>query len=238
MCHHESLRKDAIVTVNTAAARLVSSRYVYGIAAVAALSGLLFGFDTAIINGALVFLREQFHLSEVQTEIAASSLLVGCIVGAAAAGALSDWLGRKRVLLGAATLFCLSSLATALPRDLNEFVMARFMAGIAIGVASVLAPMYIAEVSPAPIRGRLVTLNQMAIVTGILCAYFVSWVLSHSSASGWRWMFATAAAPSLLLFVGLLFVPESPRWLVRQDGRRKRCQWSKRSPVPPRRPSK
>jgi sugar porter (SP) family MFS transporter len=129
---------------------------------------------------------------------------------------LSDWLGRRRILLAAATLFCLSSLGTALPRNLNEFVIARLIAGTAIGVASVLAPMYIAEVSPARIRGRLVSLNQMAIVTGILCAYFVSWLLSHFGAAGWRWMFATAALPSFLFFVGLLFIPESPRWLIRR----------------------
>src|SRR6266496_1111717 len=123
------------------AVSLGRKQYVYGIAAVAAISGLLFGFDTAVINGALVFLREQFRLSEIQTEIAAGSLLIGCILGASAAGTLSDRFGRKRILLTAATLFCLSSLGTALPRNLDEFVVARLIAGTAIGVASVLAPM-------------------------------------------------------------------------------------------------
>lgn len=194
----------------------VNRIYVYGIAAVAAISGMLFGYDTAVINGALVFLREQFRLSDFQTEIAAGSLLAGCIVGASAAGTLSDRFGRKRMLLVAAVLFCVSSLGTALPRDLVEFVIARFIAGTAIGVASVLAPMYIAEVSPAAIRGRLVTLNQMAIVTGILVSYFVSWMLSGLGPASWRWMFATAGVPSAVLFVSLLFIPESPRWLLKR----------------------
>jgi sugar porter (SP) family MFS transporter len=190
--------------------------YVYGITAVAAVSGLLFGFDTAVINGALVFLREQFRLSDAHTEVAAGSLLLGCVFGSSAAGGLTDAWGRKKVLLAAALLFCLSSLGTALPRNLTQFVVARFVAGLAIGVSSVLAPMYIAEVSPAHIRGRLVTLNQMAIVTGILGAYFVNWCLSGLGAESWRWMFASAAVPSLVFFVALLRIPESPRWLVRR----------------------
>ncbi len=191
--------------------------YVYGIAAVAAISGFLFGFDTAVINGALVFLKEQMRLSDVQTEIAAGSLLAGCILGASASGTFTDRFGRRRILLAAALLFCVSSLGTALPRTLGEFVVARFIAGVAIGAASVLAPMYIAEVSPARIRGRLVTLNQMAIVTGILCAYFVNWLLAGIGESSWRWMFAAAAAPSLIFFAALLFIPESPRWLMRRS---------------------
>jgi SP family arabinose:H+ symporter-like MFS transporter len=188
--------------------------YVYAIAAAAAVSGLLFGFDTAVINGALVLLKEQFHLSDVQTEAAASALLVGCLIGSGGAGSLTDRFGRKRVLLAAATLFCLSSLATALPRNLWEFAVARVAAGLAIGAASVLAPMYIAEVAPPSTRGRLVTLNQMAIVTGILLAYFVNWMLADLGASAWRWMFAAAAVPSVVFFAALLPIPESPRWLM------------------------
>lgn len=191
--------------------------YVYGIATVAALSGLLFGFDTAVINGALVFLKDQMRLSDFQTELAASALLVGCLAGAAMAGGLSDRLGRKKVLMLAAVLFCVSSLGTALPRTLPEFVAARFFAGVAIGVASALAPLYIAEVSPPGIRGRLVTLNQMAIVTGILCAYLVNWLLAGLGPSSWRWMFAAAAFPSAVFLVSLFFIPESPRWLIKNE---------------------
>jgi sugar porter (SP) family MFS transporter len=191
-----------------------SRLYAYLISGVAAISGLLFGYDIAVINGAIVYLRDQFHLSAVMTELAASSLLAGCVFGAAIAGWLSDRYGRRRVLSLAAVLFGLSSIAAALPRNIQEFEAARFVGGIAIGVASMLAPLYIAEVSPASIRGRLVSLNQMAIVSGILLAYFTNWVLSFLGPSSWRWMFATAAVPSSLLFLGLFFVPESPRWLV------------------------
>ncbi len=199
--------------------------YVCGIAAVAAVSGLLFGFDTAVINGALVFLREQFRLSDGQTEVAAGSFFTVSVkarLKRAVGSALLDEWGRKKVLLAAAMLFCLSSLCTALPRNLTQFVAARLVAGLAIGVSSVLAPMYIAEVSPAGIRGGLVTLNQMAIVTGILCAYFVNWRLSGLGAESWRWMFASAALPSLVFFVALLRIPESPRWLISR-GRRQQA---------------
>lgn len=191
-----------------------SAGYVYLISAVAALGGLLFGFDTAVINGAIVFLKRDFALTDFQTEIAASSILFGAVVGASIAGMLTDRFGRKRILFSAAALFLLSAIGAALPANLTQFAAARFVGGLAIGVASMLSPLYIAEVAPARIRGRLVTLNQMAIVTGILCAYVVNWLLSDVGASAWRWMFASAAVPSLLFLLALLFVPESPRWLI------------------------
>jgi sugar porter (SP) family MFS transporter len=187
---------------------------VYLIAAVAALGGLLFGFDTAIINGALVFLKKDFGLSDAQTELAASSILFGAVAGAAIAGWLTDRYGRRRLLFGAAALFTVSALAAAVPRTLAEFVAARFAGGLAIGVASLLVPLYIAEIAPARIRGRLVTLNQLAIVTGILLAYVASYYLAGLGLGAWRWMFAAAAVPSLLFMLTLLLVPESPRWLL------------------------
>ena len=190
--------------------------YSYRISSVTALSGFLFGFDTAIINGAIVFLRRHFRWTEVETEFAAGSLLAGCALGAAVAGALSDRFGRKIVLLLAAVIFALSSVATALPNGLGEFVAARVVAGVAIGIASMLAPLYIAEVSPAAIRGRLVGMNQLAIVLGILVSYLVGWALAGLGDESWRWMFAAAALPSLLFFGALFFVPESPRWLVKE----------------------
>jgi len=191
--------------------------YVYRVSIVAAASGLLFGFDIAVINGALLFLKQQFGLNEVQTGIAAGSLLAGCVLGAAIGGWLSDRFGRKRILLFSAMLFAISSVGAALPHNLTQFAAARSAGGIAIGIASLLAPLYIAEVSPAAIRGRLVSLNQMAIVTGILLSYLVSWAFSFQAGNGWRWMFAIAAVPSLAFFIGLFFVPESPRWLVEMD---------------------
>ena len=195
-----------------------SARSVYLPALVAAIGGLLFGFDTAVINGAIVFIKQQFGLSDSQTEIAASSLLLGCVVGASIAAFTSDRFGRKRVLLGAASLFTLSSIGAALPRNLTEFSAARLLGGIAIGIASTLSPLYIAEISPAKKRGLLVSLNQLAIVSGILLSYSVNYLLTGAGPSNWRWMFALAALPSIAFLLTLLFIPESPRWLV-QKGR-------------------
>ena len=190
--------------------------YTYRISLVAAIGGLLFGFDTAIINGAIVFLKRQFAWSEFETEVAASSLLLGCVLGVSVAGALSDWLGRRRLLFTSAVLFAVSSLATALPNSLGQFCAARVVAGVAIGMASMLAPLYIAEISPAAIRGRLVSLNQLAIVSGILISYVVGWLLSGLGEQSWRWMFASAMVPSVLFVIALFFVPESPRWLAKE----------------------
>lgn len=199
-----------------AVAEQAGRAYTYRIASVAAIGGLLFGFDTAIINGAIVFLKRQFGWTDFQTEIAASSLLLGCVLGVSVAGALSDWLGRRRLLVSSAILFAVSSLATAIPNNLWEFCAARLVAGVAIGMASMLAPLYIAEISPAAIRGRLVSLNQLAIVSGILISYVVGWLLAGLGEQSWRWMFASAVAPSLLFVIALIFVPESPRWLAKE----------------------
>jgi sugar porter (SP) family MFS transporter len=199
-------------------------RAVYLPAMVAAIGGLLFGFDTAVINGAIVFIKQQFGLTDSQTEIAASSLLLGCVVGASVAAFTSDRFGRKRVLLGAAALFTLSSIGAALPRDLLEFSLARLLGGVAIGIASTLSPLYIAEISPARKRGLLVCLNQLAIVTGILLSYSVNYLLTGAGPSNWRWMFAAASLPSVAFLLTLLFIPESPRWLV-QKGREREAQY-------------
>ncbi|MGD0179847.1 MAG: sugar porter family MFS transporter [Terriglobales bacterium] len=195
-----------------------SARYLYLPAAVAAIGGLLFGFDTAVINGAIVFLKRQFALTDSQTEIGASSLLLGCVFGASLAAFTSDRFGRKKSLLAAAALFTVSSIGAALPRNITEFVLARVVGGLAIGLASTLSPLYIAEISPARIRGLLVSVNQLAIVTGILLSYSVNYGLTGAGPANWRWMFASAAVPSAFFLVTLLSVPESARWLV-QKGR-------------------
>lgn len=200
-----------------------SSGYIYLLAMVAAIGGLLFGFDTGVINGAIVFVKRQFLLSDAQTEIAASSLLLGCVVGAGLAAMTSDRFGRKKVLIGASVLFAMSSIGAALPRNLIEFVSARFVGGLAVGMASTLAPLYIAEISPARKRGLLVSLNQLAIVTGILLSYSVNYLLTGIGASNWRWMFASATVPSVAFFLTLLLIPESSRWLV-QKGRESEAQ--------------
>jgi SP family arabinose:H+ symporter-like MFS transporter len=155
-----------------------SVRYLYLPAAIAAIGGLLFGFDTAVINGAIVFLKRQLTLTDSQTEIGAIILLLGCVLGASVAAFTSDRFGRKRVLLAAAALFTASSIAAALPRNLTEFVIARLVGGLAVGLASTLSPLYIAEISPARIRGLLVSVNQLAIVTGILLSYSVNYALT------------------------------------------------------------
>ncbi len=186
---------------------------IYRIAFVGALSGLLFGFDTAVINGALLSLRSHFVLSEVRVEIAASSLLYGCLIGAMAAGALSDKFGRRSMLRLSGLLFLVSAIFAAIPNTFTEFLVARFAGGFGIGIASTIAPLYLSEVSPREKRGSIVTLNQTAIVSGILLAYCTNWAFSFTGAAAWRWMFGSAAIPAIAFIVGLRFVPESPRWL-------------------------
>jgi sugar porter (SP) family MFS transporter len=197
------------------ASRMTARRgYVWVIACIAAISGFLFGFDTAVINGALVFLRRQFALDSLHTEIAASALLLGCLIGAACAGFLSDLLGRRKSLMGAATLFAASALGSAWATSFSNFSAARLAGGLAIGLASALTPVYISEIAPQSSRGQLVSLNQLAIVIGILVAYLANWQLASLGESSWRWMFGVAAIPSAGFLLGLIFIPESPRWLI------------------------
>jgi sugar porter (SP) family MFS transporter len=189
---------------------------IYRIALTGAISGLLFGFDTAVINGALLSLRAHFALSEIQVEVAASSLLYGCLFGAMAAGSLSDRYGRRSILRVSGVLFLISAIFAAVPHTIVEFLIARFLGGLGIGLASTIAPLYLAEVSPREKRGSIVTLNQTAIVSGILVAYCTNWAFSFTGAAAWRWMFGSAALPAIAFIICLRFVPESPRWLIQQ----------------------
>ncbi|MFC2076114.1 sugar porter family MFS transporter [candidate division KSB1 bacterium] len=197
--------------------------YVVSVCLTAALGGLLFGYDTAVISGAIGFLKGHFTLDPNWTGWAASSALIGCIVGVAAAGVLSDRLGRKRVLQYAALLFLVSAVGTALPRTFSAFVIFRMIGGVGVGAASMTSPMYIAEITPARIRGRMVSVNQLAIVFGMLVVYFVNYFIAGlgtetwNTEVGWRWMFASEALPATLFLLFLIRVPESPRWLVKQD---------------------
>jgi sugar porter (SP) family MFS transporter len=204
----------ATVNAEVGEAKAQSLSYVVLLAATTAISGFLFGFDTAVINGVLLLLRHQFALSNLQTEIAASSLLLGCLFGAAGASIIGDHYGRRQSLLASAFLFALSSVSAALAGTLIVFSAARFIGGLAIGLASVLTPVYIAEISPSKNRGTLVSLNQLAIVIGILSAYLVNWQIARLGESSWRWMLVVAAVPSIGLLFGLLLIPESPRWLI------------------------
>ncbi|WP_255314134.1 MULTISPECIES: sugar porter family MFS transporter [Bacillales] len=200
----------------------VSMKFVTLVSIVSALGGLLFGFDTAVVSGAVGFMEDRFDLSKLQVGWAVSSLIIGCIVGAAMSGVLGDRFGRKKVLITAAILFIISSIGSALPDSFSGFIIARIIGGIGIGITSTLCPLYNAEIAPAKYRGRLVALNQLAIVTGIFLTYFVNlWISSSGDeawavASAWRWMFGVGAIPGLLFLILLLFVPESPRWLIKQ----------------------
>jgi len=180
---------------------------------VAALGGLLFGFDIAIITGAGPFLTETFGLNSIQEGWAYSSLLFGCILGAAVAGRMTDKWGRKRILIGVALAFALTSVWSALANSLTMLVMARIAGGLAVGAASTVAPMYISEVSPAKYRGSLVSMYQLFIMTGILVSYIINYLLHDIGENNWRWMFASGAIPSILFLVMLFFVSETPRFL-------------------------
>jgi sugar porter (SP) family MFS transporter len=190
--------------------------YVIAVTLVAAIGGLIFGFDTAIVAGATRYMKEQFSLNALQEGWAVSVVLIGCMFGAGLAGPISDRIGRRRFMLVSAVLFLVSAVGCALPRTITEFVVFRFIGGLGIGSAAVLSPLYIAEIAPARVRGALVSVNQLAIVTGILLAYFVNWIFASSGPSNWRWMFGMGALPSVLFFLLLLRVPESPRWLVKK----------------------
>ncbi|MEJ2007618.1 MAG: sugar porter family MFS transporter [Acidobacteriota bacterium] len=189
--------------------------YALMIAIAAGLGGLLFGYDTSVISGAILFVRHQFQLTSVQTEVAVSAVLAGAVIGAAFAGYFGDRFGRKPVLIFNAILFGIFAVITGMANGLPLFLAARFIVGIAVGVTSMLTPLYIAELSPPKIRGALVTLNQLAIVTGIVVAYYVDYLFAGSS--NWRAMFISAVIPSIILLVAFIFLPESPRWLVTRD---------------------
>lgn len=191
----------------------INTSYVIFLGVTAALGGLLFGFDIAIITGAGPFLTEEFKLSDLSLGWAFSSLLFGCVLGSGLAGRLTDSYGRKKILLIVAVLFAITSLATGLAPSFALFVVARFAGGLAVGGASILSPMYVAEVSPPSLRGRMGTLYQLSIVTGILISYAINYLLRNVGPANWRWMFITGVVPSALFFAMLLVVPETPRYL-------------------------
>jgi len=190
-----------------------NSTYILFISFISALGGYLFGFDFAVIAGALPFLKQQFGLNEYWEGFATASLAIGCIAGCLVAGRVSDTYGRRLALMIAAIIFFFSSLAMAMSSHLTFFIVSRFFAGVGVGMASMLAPLYIAEIAPAHIRGRMVSINQLTIVLGILLTNIFNYLLRNEGAQAWRWMFGLGAVPSLLFFIGVMFLPESPRWL-------------------------
>ena len=205
--------------------------YIWLISTVAAMGGLLFGWDWVVIGGAKPFFQRYFELtSEAQIGWANSCALIGCLVGSLIAGGLSDRFGRKRLLIVAALIFGVTSVGNGLAPSFAAFIAWRMLGGVAIGLASSLSPMYISEIAPAQMRGKLVSINQLTIVIGILLAQYINWFLvrnlpqgasdefirnSWFGQQGWRWMFGLTALPSLLFLIGMCFVPESPRWLAK-----------------------
>ncbi|MFZ0274399.1 MAG: sugar porter family MFS transporter [Acidobacteriaceae bacterium] len=212
-----------------------STLYVWGIVVVAALGGLLFGYDWVVIGGARQFFEIYFHLrSAAAVGWANSCALVGCFAGSLVAGALADRYGRKPVLLASAILFAVSSVLTGWAPNFTAFVVWRITGGVAIGLSSNISPVYIAEVSPAAHRGRLVSLNQFAVVIGILLAQIMNWLIaapvpdrlspavalaSWNVQLGWRWMFTVVAVPAVIFLASSLAIPESPRWLLIRNRR-------------------
>jgi len=192
----------------------VNFTYLIFLAATASLGGSLLGFDIAIITGAGPFLTEHFRLSDLSLGVAFSSLLFGCVLGSAAVGRITDLYGRRKILLWIAVVFALTSLATGLASSFGMFLIARFLGGLAVGGASILSPMYVAEISPPSVRGRMGTLYQMSIIIGILLSYTINYALRNIGSTNWRWMFITGAIPAIVFLLLLLKAPETPRYLV------------------------
>jgi len=194
--------------------------YLLPICLVATLGGLLFGYDTGVISGAIESLTVRFDLSDAMKGWASGCVLIGCAAGVLLVGPLSDRFGRKKAMFLAAGLFLISAIGTAVPNQIWVFIAFRFIGGLGIGIASMSTPMYIAEITPAHLRGRMVSINQIAIVGGIAGVAFLNYHIAHCGdqtwniLTGWRWMFAVGVVPSIVFLLFLLSIPESPRWLA------------------------
>tara|TARA_R110000868_G_scaffold8205_3_gene42413 strand:+ start:1187 stop:2563 length:1377 start_codon:yes stop_codon:yes gene_type:complete len=184
------------------------------VAIVAAFAGLLFGYDTGVMSGAILFINNQYHLSAEMNGWVVSSVLFGAVGGAIISGRVSDRFGRKNLLIAIAVLFIVASIVSAIAQTIAWLVVGRILIGIAIGVASYTAPLYISEIAPAKHRGALVSLNQLAVTIGILISYLVDYLCAFHPDTGWRYMLGFGAVPALLLLLGMIALPYSPRWLV------------------------
>ena len=203
-----------------------SVAYVLFISAVAAIGGFLFGFDSGVINGTVTALSKAFQSDAVATGFNVASVLLGCAVGALLAGPVADRFGRKPVMIVTAIVFAISAWGSGDAQSATAFILYRVFGGLGIGAASVLAPAYIAEVAPAALRGRLATLQQLAIVLGLFAAFVSNYLIASAAGSAenpfwlgieaWRWMFWVELVPSVLFLLGVLLIPESPRYLVAQ----------------------
>lgn len=192
------------------------------IAAIAAIGGFLFGYDTGVISGALLFIKDDLHASHLEQQAVVGSLLLGAIAGAIVSGWSADRISRRWTKLCAGIVYVAGALGSAFAQSIPTLVGFRFLLGLAVGAASFVSPMYISELAPPRIRGGLVSFNQMAITTGILCSYLVNYAFSGVTGT-WRWMLGVAALPGAALAVGMLTVPHTPRWLV-EKGRGKQAR--------------
>ncbi len=209
----------------------INKGFVYFICVVSAMGGLLFGYDWVVIGGAKPFYELYYQIADSPSQqgLAMTMALIGCLIGAMVCGTLADRIGRKKLLIVSSLVFFFSAIATGIANEFNVFLLARFFGGIGIGIASGLSPMYIAEVAPSKIRGKLVSLNQLTIVLGILAAQIVNWLIaepipesygateiaqSWNGQMAWRWMFWAAAFPAVVFFLLATLIPESPRWLA------------------------
>lgn len=188
-----------------------TNSYVTLISMVAAIAGILFGFDTGVISGAILFIHTQFHLSPLLNGTVVSAVLFGALVGSIFSGKITDQYGRKMILISVALIFIAGTLLTSLTPNLIFLIIGRFIVGIAIGLASYAAPLYISEIAPPQYRGALVSLNQLAISIGIMLSYIVDYMLATQHA--WRLMLGLGVIPALLLLIGMIFLPRSPRWM-------------------------
>ncbi|MCB1111507.1 MAG: sugar porter family MFS transporter [Chlamydiales bacterium] len=193
----------------------MSKRFVL-ISCLAAVSGILFGFDTGVISGAILFIRGEFDLTSQTTGYVVSSVLFGALLGALGSGRIADYYGRKKLLLIDSLIFIVGTIAASLAPSVTILILGRVVIGIAIGIASYTAPLYISEIAPSQHRGALVSLNQLAVACGILLSYVVDWQLAVTE--GWRLMFAAGIIPAIILMAGVFYLPESPRWLANKKG--------------------
>jgi sugar porter (SP) family MFS transporter len=187
-------------------------RFVYLATAISALGGMLFGYDIGVISGAILFIKKDFSLTSRVEEIVVSSVLLGSLIGAIAGGGMADRFGRRRLLIISSAVFGFGAIGAALSPGSAWLIVARVISGSAIGVASFVAPLYISEIAPVDIRGKLVSINQVALTGGIVISYFIDF--AFAGAQAWRWMFALAVIPAATFGIGLIFIPNSPRWLV------------------------
>ncbi|OGO95217.1 MAG: MFS transporter [Coxiella sp. RIFCSPHIGHO2_12_FULL_42_15] len=188
------------------------SFFVVLIACIAAVAGILFGFDTGVISGAILFIKQDFAPSNALYSLIMASVLVGALIGSGVSGRFADFFGRRTLLIITALIFIIGTLASALAHNAWSLIAARIVVGVAIGIASFTAPLYISEIAPARFRGALVSLNQLAITIGILCSYAVD--MHFADVGNWRWMFGVGVVPALLLLLGMLILPRSPRWVA------------------------